>query len=65
MKYHHGCCKNSLQGDKSGKMEISLDPFTRKLWMLLDWIGEIAVVVMDMCVWMPFKMRSSSVLDMT
>lgn len=46
-------------------MEISLDPFTRKLWMLLDWIGEIAVVVMDMCVWMPFKMRSSSVLDMT
>ena len=31
----------------------------------VDWIGEIAVVVMDMCVWMPFKMRSSSVLDMT
>ena len=45
-------------------MEISLDTFTCKLYMLLDWIGEIAVVVVDMYMWMPFKMRSSSVLDM-
>lgn len=45
-------------------MEISLDTFTCKLQMLLDWIGEIAVVIVDMCMWAPFKMRSSCVLDM-